>query len=147
MKKKIVTILAFVMLAITATFANGDGVSKKALATFSSTFVKAKDVKWEIADNYYKASFRVNGYSLNALLSEEGEMIAVYRNILSTELPLNLQGSLYKGFSNYWIADLVEYAIGTETTYYLTLENADEKIVVKSTDNYDWSLFKKTVKQ
>jgi hypothetical protein len=146
MKKKMITLLAFVMLTVTATFANDIDVSKNALTAFSATFAKASDIKWEIADNYYKASFQINGQSLSALLSEEGEVIAVYRNILSTDLPLNLQASLYKKVSGYWISDLVEYAIGDETRYYLTLENADEKIVMENIGTYGWSLFKKTAK-
>ena len=101
MKKTIVTIIAFLILAITSTFANGNEISKEAISTFSTTFAKATDVKWENENTYYKASFKLNGQSLSALLSEEGKVIAVARNILSTELPLNLQGSLYKNFSAY----------------------------------------------
>ena len=88
----------------------------------------------------------MNGQSLSALLSEEGKLIAVSRNILSTELPLNLQASLSKNFAAYWISDLVEYAVGNETLYYLTVENADQKSVYESVGTYDWSLLKKTAK-
>ena len=146
MKKKIVTLIAFVMFAITTTFAGGNDISKDALASFSGTFAKATDVKWENENTFYKASFKMNGQSLSALLSEEGKLIAVSRNILSTELPLNLQASLSKNFAAYWISDLVEYAVGNETLYYLTVENADQKSVYESVGTYDWSLLKKTAK-
>ncbi len=143
MKKKFVTILALVMLTITTAFANETSVSKDALAIFTATFTKATDVKWEMSGNYYKASFQINGHSLNTLLSEQGEIIAVYRNIVSTELPLYLQGAIYKNYSKFWIADLAEYAINGETRYYLTLENADEKIIMENVGTYDWSTVKK----
>ncbi|HTE09950.1 MAG TPA: hypothetical protein VK645_03255 [Chitinophagaceae bacterium] len=146
MKKKIITLLAFVMLAVTTTFAGGNGISKNALVTFSGTFAKATDVKWEKEATYYKASFKMNGQSLNALLSEEGDMIAVSRNILSTELPIRLQASLNKNFSAYWIADLTEYAVGNGTVYYITLENADQKMLFESVGTYDWALVKTITK-
>jgi hypothetical protein len=146
MKKKMITLMAFVLLAVTATFANGADISKDALAAFSNTFAKANNVKWEKNEKYDKASFQLNGQSLTALLSEKGEIIAVSRNILSTELPINLQVSFNKNFSGYWISDLVEYAIDGETTYYVTIENADEKTILESVGTYDWSLFKKMSK-
>jgi hypothetical protein len=146
MKKKIVTIIAFVMLIITTSFANGIDVSKNALSVFSETFVKATDVKWETSDSYYQASFRLNGQSLSALLSEEGDLIAVSRNILSTELPINLQVAFGKSFSGYWISDLAEYAIDGETRYYMTIENADKKIILENFGTYSWTSVKETGK-
>lgn len=146
MRKKFVTILALVLLTITSAFANETSVSKNALTTFSETFVNATDVKWEISGNYYKASFQINGHSLNTLLSEQGEIIAVYRNIISTELPLRLQGALYKNYSKFWISDLAEYAVDGETKYYLTVENGDKKIIMENVGTYDWSVVKETAK-
>jgi hypothetical protein len=146
MKKKIITLVAFAILTVTSVFAGNNDISKNALATFSGSFAKATNVKWNKEDNYYKASFEMNGQSLNALLSEEGEMIAVSRNILSTELPINLQASINKNFSAYWITDLTEYAVGNETKYFITVENADEKTTLENVGTYDWSLLKKIAK-
>lgn len=146
MKKKIVTLLAFVLLAGATSFANGNDISKEARATFAASFAKATDVKWEKENTYYKAFFTMNGQSLSALFAEEGKLIATSRNILSTELPLNLQAAIVRNFNGYWITDLAEYAIGSETLYYLTVENADQKTVYESIGTYDWSLLKKTVK-
>ena len=146
MKKKIVTLLAFVLLAIATTFANGNDISKEARAAFAVSFAKATDVKWEKENTYCKAFFTMNGQSLSALFDEEGKLIALSRNILSTDLPLNLQAALARNFSGYWITDLAEYAVGSETLYYLTVENADQKTVYESVGTYDWSLLKKTAK-
>ncbi len=146
MKKKIITLIAFVILTITSVFAGGNDVGKNALAAFSGSFAKATNVKWEKNENYYKASFQMNGQSLNAFLSEAGEIIAVSRNIVSTELPINLQASLNKNFSAYWITDLTEYAIGNETKYFITVENGDEKTTLENIGTYGWSLLKKTAK-
>jgi len=146
MKKKMITLLAFILLAIATTFANDNDISKDARATFAVSFAKATDVKWEKENTYYKAFFTLNGQSLSALIAEEGKLIAVSRNILSTELPLNLQAAIAKKFTGYWITDLAEYAVGSETLYYLTVENADQKTVYESVGTYDWSLVKKMAK-
>ncbi len=146
MKKKIVILTALVILAVATTFANDNEIGKNALSTFSETFTKATNVKWERNSHYYAASFQMNGQSLTALLSENGDMIAVSRNILSTEMPLHLQTTLARDYSAYWISDLVEYAVGSETRYYVTVEDADKKIVLESVNTYDWTLVKKIVK-
>lgn len=144
--KKILTLLVFVTLGVTAAFANGNDISKNALTTFSAAFAKASNVKWAKENNYYTASFQMNGQSFNALLSEEGEMIAVSRNILSTDLPVGLQVSLNTTFPAYWISELVEYAVDNETRYFITIENANQKITLENVGTYDWSSVKRTAK-
>jgi hypothetical protein len=72
--------------------------------------------------------------------------MAVTRYISSIQLPLNLQSNLKKSYSNYWISDLFEIASNDGTAYYVTLENADTKIVLKSTGGTDWSVFEKSKK-
>ncbi|MEP6747294.1 MAG: hypothetical protein ABJB86_06195 [Bacteroidota bacterium] len=146
MKKKLLTLIAFAVVTITSAFAGSNDISKNALTTFSESFAKASNVKWEKNETYDKVSFQLNGQSLSALLSEEGKLIAVSRNILSTELPIGLQTALDKSFSSYWISDLAEYSVNNETIYYMTIENADEKTTLESIGTYDWSVMKKTVK-
>ncbi|MFT3934617.1 MAG: hypothetical protein QM726_13420 [Chitinophagaceae bacterium] len=146
MKKKIITIAAFIMLAIGTTFANDNGISKNALLTFSEAFTNATDVKWEKEDHYYKVAFQENNLLLKALISEEGKLIAVSRNILSTDLPISLQASYRKNYTGYWISELTEYAIGNETRYFLTLENADQKILMENVGTHNWSPVKTIVK-
>lgn len=147
MNKIFITLLTLVMLAITtSSFANGTEISKNVSAAFSAVFVKATDISWDRTGSFFKASFRMNGQSLSAFLSEDGQVVAVSRNILSTELPVYLQLVLNKNFPKYWISDLFEYTAGGETKYYVTVENADEKLILESAGTYDWSLFKKMAK-
>ena len=144
--KKIITIAALVILSISSTFANDGSISKKAQAVLSETFAKATNVKWEKMETYYKASFQENGQSLNALLTTDGEIIAVSKNILSNQLPIYLQSSLDLNLSSSWITELAEYAIGDTTTYYATIENADEIIIFESAGTSEWTVAKKIAK-
>jgi hypothetical protein len=146
MKKKLITVLAFVLLTVTATFAQSTDVSKNVLTAFSSAFPKTTNVNWGKKDNYYKATFQMNGLFLEAFISEDGGIMGVTRNILSTELPISLQVSLNKNYSAYWISDLFECTSGNGTKYYVTIETAGEKIILESVDTSAWSLYNKTIK-
>ncbi len=144
--KKFILILTLAMVTVTTSFAGDNDINKTAQANFTTHFAKSTDVKWEKNENYFKASFRLNGQSLSALFSDNGDMIAVSRNILSPELPIQLQSTLDISLSDNWISELVEYAIDGETKYYATVETANEKIVYESLGTYDWSIVKKIAK-
>jgi hypothetical protein len=62
------------------------------------------------------------------------------------DLPISLQSSLKKGYEGYWISDLFEVSNNEGTNYYITMENADSKVVLKSTSGGNWNNFKKLAK-
>jgi hypothetical protein len=57
-----------------------------------------------------------------------------------------LQTGLKKDYSNYWISDLFEVSNSDGTGYYITLENADSKVVLKSTGGDNWKTYQKKTK-
>jgi len=81
-----------------------------------------------------------------AYYDQNGELIATARNILSEQLPINLMSSLKRGYSDYWISELFEMDRDGVAAYYVTLENGDETMVLKSNSLNDWSLYKKAKK-
>jgi len=148
MKKSILSLALMLMIGISSTFANNaEGVNQKVMSSFKKEFANAKDVKWESGKEYVKATFTLNGQILFAYYSESGEMLAMTRNIVSSQLPINLLNDLKKDYSSFWITDLFEMAAGNETAYYVTLESADSIIVLKSSDASNWEQFKKEKKQ
>jgi hypothetical protein len=59
------------------------------------------------AGKHAKATFTLNDQVMIAYYSNENnELLAVVRNILSQQLPINLFTSLKKEYSGYWITDL-----------------------------------------
>jgi hypothetical protein len=70
----------------------------------------------------------------------------VCRYISSLSLPFALQNNLKKNYSDLWVSDLFEMATKEGTSYYVTLENADGKVVLSSTDGTTWSVFERTKK-
>jgi|SRR3954466_15197124 hypothetical protein len=113
-----------------------------AVKSFKSAFKSATEVSWSVTENLYKANFSLNGQYVSAFYNEEGQMIALTKNLSSLELPIVLQAKLKKNYDGYWISDLIEVAREEGTTYYITLENADTKLVLKSS-GLDWSNYKK----
>ncbi|HMG68210.1 MAG TPA: hypothetical protein VK588_11005 [Chitinophagaceae bacterium] len=145
--KKILMIVALALTVSTSfAFTGEETVNKRALSAFKTDFSGASDIAWTTGVNYYKVTFTMSDQKLFAFYNGQGEFLAVTRFISSFQLPLNLQNGLKKCYSNFWISDLFEMASNDETSYYVTLENADTKIVLKSTDGKEWSAFLKNKK-
>ena len=142
--KKIIVTLAIAVSSLTA-FAADNNVNKKVLDAFNTEFATAKEVEWTVGDNYYKATFMYNERYVFAYYNENGELLGMTGYISPLDLPLALQNSLKKNYENYWISDLFEAVKSDETNYYITVENADTKIVLKSSGN-SWSTYSKIKK-
>ena len=62
-------------------------------------------------------------------------MVAVTRNLSTTQLPVVLQTELKKEYSEYWISDVFELSNEQGVQYYVTVENADSKILLRSSNS------------
>jgi hypothetical protein len=144
MKKMIMTLA--VALSTLCSFAMEVEVSSKVLDAFKTEFAGAKEVSWTAGENFYKASFIYNDQYVFAFFSTEGEMLGMTRYISSVDLPMSLQTGLKRNYNNYWISDLFEVSNNDGTGYYLTVENADSKIVLKSNVGGTWNVYSKTTK-
>lgn len=144
MKRLVLTLTIALSLISFSSFAkDGITVNQAVLESFKSSFKNATEVNWTVAESYFKADFAMNGQYVAAYYDTYGKMIAMTRNISSLQLPIFLQASLKNNYENYWISDLFEVANEDGTTYYITIENADTKIVLKSSSSSDWSTYKK----
>lgn len=126
--------------------AGEDEVSAKVLGAFKKEFSAAREISWTIGSNYYQASFVYNDQHVSAYYNTDGELIGLTRNISPVDLPLALQSDLKKNHSEYWISDLFEVANENGTTYYITLEDADSSLVMKSANAKNWDTYKKVKK-
>jgi hypothetical protein len=144
MKKIILTVA--VALSTLCSFAGEVTVSSKVLDAFKTNFASAKEVTWTVNPDYYKAAFVFNDQHVFAFYSTDGELMGTTRYISSLDLPISLQADLKKEYSNYWISDLFEVSNSEGTGYYITLENADSKIVLKSKGGESWKTYQKNTK-
>ncbi|MEO5998413.1 MAG: hypothetical protein ABIN89_16785 [Chitinophagaceae bacterium] len=146
--KKITQLLVLALIISATTFATNihDNVNKNIQAAFNEKFVDAKEVSWASKDSYVMASFQKDGQFVAAYFTGNGDLMGITRNLISHQLPINLQKSLKKELTGGWITELFEYATDEETTYYATLENVDQKVVLKSIDSHNWIIIKKSKK-
>lgn len=147
MKFLLVTLTALFSLVNTRAHAADDvKVSAAVIASFNTAFKNASEVKWNTAGDYYKADFAINGQYVNAYYDATATLVAVTRNITSFQLPITLQAKLKAGYEAYWISDLFELSDDNGISYYVTVENTDGKITLKSSGANDWSVYKKQSK-
>jgi len=143
MKNKIL-MLVTVLFCTFSTFANGIEVPGFVTSEFQKDFAKASNVIWESGKNYYQASFSIDDVKMSAYYNLEGEKIGISRNIVSNQLPLNLQLRLNELKSGYSITEMKEAIMEDETTFYVAMEKAGEQKILKSNSDNTWSVFKKT---
>ncbi len=120
-------------------------VSQKVINAFKSEFNNAGEVSWTATNEYYKAAFTYNGKHVFAYYNSEGELLALTRYLSPEDLPMNLLNPLKKKYADYWISDLFEVAKTESTTYFVTLEDADTKLILKASGN-GWVVHKKEKK-
>lgn len=121
-------------------------INEKVLNAFNREFKSAKEITWIVASNYLQAIFVYNDQHISAYYNTEGELLGLSRFISPADLPLALQGDLKKNHSDYWVIDLFEVANDNGTSYYLTLEDSDSKVVLKASDGKTWQTYKKVRK-
>ena len=146
MKKISILLSLFAVLAVNTAFATSEPVSRRVLESFKSTFKTAQDVSWQSSNKYYRASFSMNDQRIYAYYDGDGYLISVARYISSLQLPVNLFADLKNEYENYWISDLFEESNSDGIHYYVTLENADTRIVLVSSNGGSWNNYSKTKK-
>ncbi len=142
MKKRILTLSVAIITTISSAFANNtDNIGKNVTLAFSKDFSNAREVKWEKVQNLVKVTFMMNNQTMFAYYSAGGELLGLARNISPDSLPINQLTSLRKHYSDYWVSDLFELNADGESTYYITLENADSKMMLKSVNAGNWEQY------
>jgi hypothetical protein len=147
MKKRILTWALLLVTGISSTFANAPkGTDDNIRTSFKKEFKNAEVIKWETYRAYTKATFKMNDRVMFAYYTGSGQLIAVARNILSDQLPIQLMTSLKNDYSDYWITDLFEMNSDDGSSYYVTLESTDYKLVLESDNMSEWRIYKKEKK-
>ena len=148
MKQKIMMLMTAFILTCSISFANGnsDEIPSRISSNFSRHFAQAKNVNWEKMENYYKASFELNSTVLFAFYGNDNHFIGIAHNLTSDKLPLMLQTDLKINYPGYWITELFEYSVNHMPGYSVTLENADQKITLKSDNLSRWDVSAKIKK-
>ncbi|MFI5154253.1 MAG: hypothetical protein ACHQET_13015 [Chitinophagales bacterium] len=148
MKKAILAMAVILVVGLTSAFASSsEEINQRAVASFNSEFVNAKNVSWQNEKRFVKVTFTLmNQVMFGYYSNETGQLLAVVRNILSDQLPINLLTNLKNNYGDHWVSSLFEVAKEDHTSYYTTIESADETLVLQSNGSNEWSVFKRTKK-
>jgi len=140
--KKLIIAALLLTIATTYSFAGSttNNNSGEVKTSFRQDFKNAQLMSTEANNNFTKITFKMNDQVLCAFYSTTGELLAVTRNILSSQLPINLMMSLKKHYGEHWITDLFELNGNDQTAYYVSLENADSKMTLRSNGD-KWELY------
>ena len=143
MKKKIIILFVSITLTLSTVYASSkkDRVPESVSSVFNRDFANASNVNWEILNGYYKASFYEHGIVLFAFYTEKADFMGIAKNIISDQLPASLYAKLKKNCSGYWIADLFKSYVNDTPGYFVALENANEKIMLKAERNQSWEFY------
>ncbi|HEU5167347.1 MAG TPA: hypothetical protein VFU29_17505 [Chitinophagaceae bacterium] len=144
--KKIVFVMGFLMIMSVSWAYPSEKVSQKVLTSFKTEFTTAQDVDWETGSNYFRAAFTMNEQRIFAYYNVDGQLLSIARYISSIQLPVNLYADLKNDYSKYWISDLFEVSNSEGLHYYVTLETADTKLVMHSSNGGSWSTYSKNKK-
>jgi len=138
-------IALFLTLGVSSSFAAtttpNNEENQVVLASFHKDFRTAEVMVVEAKKEYTKVTFKLNNLVLFAFYNENGELLAVVRNILSSQLPIQLLMDLKQNHSNCWITDLFEIDSNGQINYYVTLENGDSQVTLRSTSSNNWETY------
>ena len=144
--KQIIT-FAFALLLTIVSFAKTvDSVKGEINASFKKNFRNAQLMSTETHQAFTKLTFKMNDAIMFAFYNNSGELLAVTRNITSSNLPMNLLLSLKNDYSAYWITELFEFTGDNAGCYYVSLESADGKVTLRSNGD-GWEVYSRAKKQ
>jgi len=113
--------------------------------SFKTDFRNADVIEAKTKTNFTEVNFALNGQIMTAFYAIDGHLLAVTRNLVSSQLPVSLLMNFKKHYSDYWITDLFELSRDSESTYYLTLENSETKTILRS-NGETWETYSTTRK-
>ena len=141
MKKQFLVLTAALIMTFSATFAqDSKQIPKTVVSELIQRFANAQDVQWQATDNYYKASFAVDGQPLRVFYSIDGDMIGVSRTIGIEQLPMALIREVKEKQAAYTVTDLFELLTDRGTEYYITYRGEKDTKTYKSSADY-WTRY------
>ena len=144
MKNLIVSLATVLATGLAPAFAHTTNDNPRAEKVFAQQFAGAENVKWtKLADDYLKASFTLSGIRVEAYFNQDGELQGTLRNLFYNQLPLAVMQTVSHKFNGAVIVEIKEITNNDGTSYYVTLEEGDKKVVLKATSGNDWNTYKK----
>lgn len=130
MKKLIIFLSLFATLSAIAS--TPPEVNEKVLKAFKETFLKASDVVWYETKNAYEASFKQSEITAKAIYDKNGNLLSTTRYYYEDNLPVHILSKLKKAYAGKSVFGVTELTVDDQISYYITLEDEKNWLIVKS---------------
>ncbi len=146
--KRFITAIAIIAFATTSSVfaADANSVSIKIKDAFATKFEGAKNVNWTSNVNFVKATFDYKGETVEAFYNLDGTSIGTSRSVSTQALPLDAKKELEKRYSNYVTTECIMFEGHDETSYYVSVTNEKQSVILKISAEGETSVYKKTKK-
>lgn len=149
MKKLFILTLAVIALGTSAFADTNKKTSYNGSNHFASTYTKAKEVNWTSDSKFEKASFLENGIKKEVFYTPQGELIGTTKTFAFDKLPKSALQTITTKYTypDYKLEDCIafENAEG-ETSYFISMEKANMKLVLEISIFGQVSIFSKEAK-
>lgn len=139
MKKVLAVVCSMLLVAGAYAFE----VNEKVLKSFKETFTSAEEVKWEEYKTHYTVSFVNSGVRSKVNYNKNGNMTGAIRYYAPQLLPLNIHNGLKRDFAKKELYGVTEVTSGTDVTYFVKMQDANNWITVKVDPSGNTSLYEK----
>jgi hypothetical protein len=135
MKKLFIT--AVIAIAVSASaFAAPITVNSRIASRFSEDFADATKVEWKTTDSYAKASFVLDGKTIEAFYNLQGELIGTSKGIALSAISKKVQAVIAKKYAGYTIKEAISFTDADNVQHqYISLEKENTKLALEVVDN------------
>ncbi|MBN9298052.1 MAG: hypothetical protein J0I41_13645 [Filimonas sp.] len=141
-------IAAVLSLVIVSAFANDNSkIGIFVVNNFKSDFPGAAGVQWTIKNEFAKADFTFDGKKTQAFYTAGGELFATGQNVTLKDIPAKAANKIQKDYADYVVGEVVAYEqVEQPIKYYVSVEDAQKKIILEVSELGSVSVFKKSDK-
>lgn len=136
---------ALAAVAITATsFAKGpETANAKAQSNLTEEFKDAKNIDWTTKGALTEATFEWNGQKLQAFYTQDGDQVALSRQVAVDQLPVKALHAIKNRYSDYTTTEAIEFNnTDTGLSYYVSMEKGNKKTILNVSPDGLVSVFK-----
>ncbi|MFW2476655.1 MAG: hypothetical protein ACN4EP_07055 [Sediminibacterium sp.] len=149
MKKLFILTLALIALGTSAFADTNKKVSYNGASHFTSNYTGAKEVSWSADANYEKVSFMENGIKKEVFYTHQGELIGSAKAFAFDKLPKAALQTITTKYTypEFQLEDIIEFENAEgETSYFVSMDKSDMKLVLEITTYGQVSVFSKEIK-
>jgi hypothetical protein len=131
MKKLFFAALIAVTSAVSAAAQDVNPVHYIAARNFEESYAGASNVEWTATQNMSKATFMQNEQKVEVFYNQQGDFVAIARQLKMQDLPSFATKTFAKKYSDYTVTEAFEFKSADEHHYFIAAENDIQNLVLK----------------